>query len=239
MNKNKIALAITGTANSVSVAEHVMTMILNLTKNIVNYDKLVKNGNFVKKYEIGDFFELFNKKILILGFGRIGRALAKRCLGFEMKVYVYDPFVSDEEINKYNCISIDKSSGFEIADYISIHLPLNKDTKKLISYKEFEIFKKNTILINTARGGIVDEKALYEALKNNDILGAGLDVYEEEPLNDSPLFSLNNIILTPHNAALTLECRKRMSVEACENVFNFLVKKNNLNTDNIVNKKLI
>ena len=184
-------------------------------------------------------FELYNKKILILGFGRIGKALAKRCLGFEMKVYVYDPFVPEEEINKYNCISIDKSSGFEIADYISIHLPLNKDTKKLISYKEFKIFKKNTILINTARGGIVDEKALYEALKNNDILGAGLDVYEEEPLNDSPLFSLNNIILTPHNAALTLECRKRMSVEACENVFNFLVKKNNLNTDNVVNKKLI
>ena len=239
LNDNKIALAITGTANSVSVAEHVMTMILNLTKNIVNYDKLVKSGNFAKKYEIGDFYELYNKKILILGFGRIGKALAKRCLGFEMQVYVYDPFVLEEEINKYNCISIDKSSGFEIADYISIHLPLNKDTKKLISYKEFKIFKKNTILINTARGGIVDEKALYEALKNNDILGAGLDVYEEEPLNDSPLFSLNNIILTPHNAALTLECRKRMSVEACENVFNFLVKKNNLNTDNIVNKKLI
>ncbi len=235
LNKNKIALAITGTANSVSVAEHVMTMILNLTKNIVNYDKLVKNGNFVKKYEIGDFFELFNKKILILGFGRIGRALAKRCLGFEMKVYVYDPFVPEEEINKYNCISIDKSSGFEIADYVSIHLPLNKDTKKLISYKEFKIFKKNTILINTARGGIVDEKALYEALKNKDILGAGLDVYEEEPLNDSPLFSLNNIILTPHNAALTLECRKRMSIESCMNVFNYLKNKNELNKNNIVN----
>ena len=235
LNKNKIALAITGTANSVSVAEHVMTMILNLTKNIVNYDKLVKNGNFVKKYEIGDFFELFNKKILILGFGRIGKALAKRCLSFEMKVYVYDPFVPEEEINKYNCISIDKSSGFEIADYISIHLPLNKDTKKLISYKEFKIFKKNTILINTARGGIVDEKALYEALKNNDILGAGLDVYEEEPLNDSPLFSLNNIILTPHNAALTLECRKRMSIESCMNVFNYLKNKNELNKNNIVN----
>ena len=235
LNKNKIALAITGTANSVSVAEHVMTMILNLTKNIVNYDKLVKNGNFVKKYEIGDFFELFNKKILILGFGRIGKALAKRCLSFEMKVYVYDPFVPEEEINKYNCISIDKSSGFEIADYISIHLPLNKNTKKLISYKEFKIFKKNTILINTARGGIVDEKALYEALKNNDILGAGLDVYEEEPLNDSPLFSLNNIILTPHNAALTLECRKRMSIESCMNVFNYLKNKNELNKNNIVN----
>ena len=108
----------------------------------------------------------------------------------------------------------------------------------MISYKEFKIFKKNTILINTARGGIVDEKALYEALKNNDILGAGLDVYEEEPLNDSPLFSLNNIILTPHNAALTLECRKRMSWSG-ENVYNFLVNKNNLNTDNIFNKKLI
>ena len=109
----------------------------------------------------------------------------------------------------------------------------------MISYKEFKIFKKNTILINTARGGIVDEKALYEALKNNDILGAGLDVYEEEPLNDSPLFSLNNIILTPHNAALTLECRKRMAVESCENIFNYLENKSSLKKENIVNKKYI
>ena len=100
-------------------------MILNLTKNIVNYDKLVKSGNFVKKYEIGDFYELFKK--ILFRLWRIG-SRTKRCLGFGNEVYVYDPFVSEEEINKYNCISIDESSGFEI-NYISIHLPLNKDKK--------------------------------------------------------------------------------------------------------------
>ena len=240
LNKNNIALAITGTSNSISVAEHVMTMILNLTKNINKYDDLVKNGNFKNKYELGDFFELFNKNILILGFGRIGRALAKRCIGFEMNVYVYDPLINSSEIEKYNCISINKDEGFKIADYISIHLPLNNDTRNFISFEEFKVFKKNLILINTARGGIINENALFEALNKNIIFGAGLDVFEKEPpINNHPLFSLKNIILTPHNAALSLECRKRMAVEACENVANFLTNKSKLNKKNIVNYKSI
>ena len=100
LNDNKIALAITGNSNSISVAEHVMTMILSLSKKINVADKLVKSGNFKKKYELGDFYELYDKKILILGFGRIGKALAKRCLGFDMKVYVNDPYVNKSEIRK-------------------------------------------------------------------------------------------------------------------------------------------
>ena len=240
LNKNKIAMAITGKANAVSVAEHVMTMMLNLTKNISKSDKLTRDNKFKEKANLPNFFELYNKKILIMGFGRIGKALAKRCLGFDMEIFVHDPFISENEITSNNCIPINKDEGFKIADYISIHLPLNDKTKNLISSNEFKIFKSNLILINTARGGIINEDDLFDALSNNKIFGAGIDVFEQEPpINDHKLFSLENIILTPHNAALTLECRKRMAIECCENVFNFLSKNKNLIESNIINLDIL
>ena len=240
LNTNKIALAITGNANATSVAEHVMTMMLCLTKNIFESDKLVKSNKFQDKGILPNFFELYKKNILILGFGRIGKALAKRCMGFEMSIYVHDPFVSKEDIAEHNCIPIDKEEGFKIADYISIHLPLNSQTKDLISFEQFDVFKSNLILINTARGGIINEEALYKALKNKKIFGAGIDVFEKEPpIENHKLFTLKNTLLTPHNAALTLECRKRMSVESCENVVNFLTESKNLNEGNIINLNII
>ena len=240
LNENKIALAITGTSNSVSVSEHVMTMMLCLTKNIFESDKLVKNNKFKEKAKLPNFFELYQKKILILGFGRIGKALAKRCLAFDMQVYIHDPFVSNDEIIKLNYIPIEKERGFKIADYISVHLPLNENTKDLISYDSFNICKSNLILINSARGGIVNEDALYDALKNKKIFAAGLDVFEiEPPINNHKLFSLQNTLLTPHNSALTLECRKRMAIESCENVYNFLTKSKKLNESNIINFNIL
>ena len=240
LNTNKIALAITGSANATSVAEHVMTMMLCLTKNIFESDKLVKSNKFQDKGILPNFFELYKKNILILGFGRIGKALAKRCMGFEMSIYVHDPFVSKEDIAEHNCIPIDKEEGFKIADYISIHLPLNSQTKDLISFEQFDIFKSNLILINTARGGIINEEALYKALKNKKIFGAGIDVFEKEPpIENHKLFTLKNTLLTPHNAALTLEFRKRMSVESCENVVNFLTESKSLNENNIINLNII
>ena len=241
LNKNNIALGITGTSNAVSVAEHVMTMFLYLTKKINISDSLVKKGDFIKKNTLPSFFELYNKNILILGFGRIGRELAKRCLSFDTKVYVFDPFIDNEIIKQHNCIPIEsKEEGIRVADYISIHMPLNEKTKNFISYDEFKISKNNLILVNTARGGIINEEALFQALKNKSILGAGLDVFENEPpIKNHPLLSLNNILLTPHNAALTLECRTRMSIEACENIVYFLNKNTKLNEKNIVNSNLI
>ena len=241
LNKNNIALGITGTSNAVSVAEHVMTMFLYLTKKINISDSLVKKGDFIKKNTLPSFFELYNKNILILGFGRIGRELAKRCLSFDTKVYVFDPFIDNEIIKQHNCIPIEsKEEGIRVADYISIHMPLNEKTKNFISYDEFKISKNNLILVNTARGGIINEEALFQALKSKSILGAGLDVFENEPpIKNHPLLSLNNILLTPHNAALTLECRTRMSIEACENIVYFLNKNRKLNEKNIVNSNLI
>tara|TARA_B100000686_G_C16790294_1_gene978233 strand:- start:2138 stop:3115 length:978 start_codon:yes stop_codon:yes gene_type:complete len=238
LSKNNIALAISSYSNSVSVSEHVITMFLYLCKNIAKSDNLVKNQNFLKRNLLPDFFEIFQKNILILGFGRIGKELSKRCLGFETKIYVYDPYVNQSLIKKFNCFPVDLESGLKLADFISIHMPLNKKTKNLINKKKLSIMKKNCILVNTSRGGIVDEKALYWALTNNRISSAGLDVFEKEPPdNNNPLLKLDNIVLTPHNAALTLECRKRMAIETCNNIIDYLENKSSLKLENIVNRE--
>jgi len=240
LNNNNIALGITSTSNAVSVAEHVLTLFLYLTKNLHLSDQLTRNGKFQDKFNLPNFFELYKKNILILGFGRIGQEVAKRCLGFESNVYVYDPFVDNQYIINNNCIPVEKQEGYKIADYITIHLPLNEKTKNLISLEEFTLFKKNLILVNTARGGIINEKELFNALKEKKIAGAGLDVFENEPPpKNHPLFNLDNIVLSPHNAALTLECRKRMAIESCETVIYFLNKNKKLNDNNIVNKDFI
>ena len=240
LNNNNIALGITSTSNAVSVAEHVLTLFLYLTKNLHLSDQLTRNGKFQDKLNLPNFFELYKKNILILGFGRIGQEVAKRCLGFESNVYVYDPFVDNQYIINNNCIPVEKQEGYKIADYITIHLPLNEKTKNLISLEEFTLFKKNLILVNTARGGIINEKELFNALKEKKIAGAGLDVFENEPPpKNHPLFNLDNIVLSPHNAALTLECRKRMAIESCETVIYFLNKNKKLNYNNIVNKEFV
>ena len=238
LNENKIALAITGTANAVSVSEHVMTMMLCLTKNIYESDKLVKLNKFKEKANLPNFFELYQKNVLILGFGRIGQAVAKRCLGFEMNVYVYDPYVSDEKVKELGCHSISKDEGFKIADFISVHLPLNDDTRNFIEAKSFDEMKESCVVVNTARGGIINEDDLCEALHEKKIRAAGLDVFEQEPPPaDHRVFELSNVLLTPHNAALTLECRKRMAIEVCETVSFYIKNKEKLNIQNIINRK--
>ena len=237
LSENNIALGITSTSNAVSVAEHVLTSFLYLSKNIHLSDKLTREGRFNDKSSLPNFFELYQKNIVIFGFGRIGRAVAKRCLGFEANVYVYDPFVSKNVVEENNCKVIDKTSGLKIADYISIHLPLNNNTKNFINEQELSIMKETAIVVNTARGGIINEASLVNALQNKIILGAGLDVFEKEPPDENhPLFNLDNVILSPHNAALTIECRKRMAIESAENIAFFLLENKKLNLNNIVNK---
>ena len=240
LNENKIALGITSTSNAVSVAEHVLSFFIYLTKNLSLSDSLVKEGNFEKRSELPNFFELYKKKVLIIGFGRIGKEVAKRCLGFDMEVYVYDPFLDNEIIIRNQCIPIEKNQGLAIADFITIHLPLNGDTKNFISQTELNVMKKNSILVNTSRGGIVNENDLCIALESKKIQGAGMDVFvSEPPESNHPFFKLDNILLTPHNAALTLECRERMSLEASQNIVFFLNNMSELNVENLVNKKYL
>ena len=237
LNQNNIALGITSTSNAVSVAEHVLTSFLYLSKNIHLSDKLTREGRFNDKSSLPNFFELYQKNIVIFGFGRIGKAVAKRCLGFEANVYVFDPFVSKDIIEENNCKVIDKNDGLKIADYISIHLPLSSNTINFINEQELSTMKKTAIVVNTARGGIINETSLVNSLQNKKILGAGLDVFEKEPPDENhPLFNLDNVILSPHNAALTIECRKRMAIESAENIAFFLLNNKKLNLNNIVNK---
>ena len=240
LNENKIALCITSTSNAVSVAEHVLSFFIYLTKNLSLSDSLVKEGNFEKRSQLPNFFELYKKKVLIIGFGRIGKEVAKRCLGFDMEVYVYDPFLDNEIIIRNQCIPIEKNQGLAIADFITIHLPLNGDTKNFISQTELNLMRKNSILVNTSRGGIVNENDLCIALDSKKIQGAGMDVFvSEPPESNHPFFKLDNILLTPHNAALTLECRERMSLEASQNIVFFLNNMSELNVENLVNKKYL
>ena len=240
LNENKIALGITSTSNAVSVAEHVLSFFIYLTKKLSLSDSLVKEGNFEKRSELPNFFELYKKKVLIIGFGRIGKEVAKRCLGFDMEVYVYDPFLDNEIIIRNQCIPIEKNQGLAIADFITIHLPLNRDTKNFISQTELNQMRKNSILVNTSRGGIVNENDLSIALESKKIQGAGMDVFVSEPPESShPFFKLDNILLTPHNAALTLECRERMSLEASQNIVFFLKNMSESNVENLVNKKYL
>ena len=240
LNENKIALCITSTSNAVSVAEHVLSFFIYLTKKLSLSDSLVKEGNFEKRSELPNFFELYKKKVLIIGFGRIGKEVAKRCLGFDMEVYVYDPFLDNEIIIRNQCIPIEKNQGLAIADFITIHLPLNGDTKNFISQTELNQMRKNSILVNTSRGGIVNENDLCIALESKKIQGAGMDVFvSEPPESNHPFFKLDNILLTPHNAALTLECRERMSLEASQNIVFFLKNTSELNVENLVNKKYL
>lgn len=240
INNKKISLCITSTSNAVSVAEHVLSFFIYLTKNLTNSDILVRSGNFKKKSELPNFFELYEKKVLIFGFGRIGMKVARRCQGFEMDVYVYDPFVDDDIIKKHNCVPIEKNEGLSLADFVTIHLPLNKNTKNFISETELKSMKSNSIIVNTSRGGIINESDLYQALSSKIIKAAGMDVFETEPPSiEHPFFNLDNILLTPHNAALTLECRERMSLEASQNIVYFFKDKNKLKQDNLINKNFL
>ena len=221
--EKNITIAITAKANAVAVAEHVMFMLLSISKGKNMYNNAVKKGHFDDRNKLPKTIEIWNKNILIAGFGRIGQALIKRCLGFEMKVFVYDPFISKEVVEKFGGIKVDNINDVcKDVDAISLHVPLNKNTKNLINYELLKSMKKNCIIINAARGGIVNEIDLDRALNEDLIFGAGLDVFEVEPPNlKNPLLKNNKAFLSPHTAAFTEECMTRMGIETVQNIIDF------------------
>ncbi|MDB9923516.1 hydroxyacid dehydrogenase [Candidatus Pelagibacter sp.] len=225
--KNNLTLAITATANAVAVAEHVMFMLLNISKRKTMYDDTVKEGKFNDRNKLPKTVELWGKNILIAGFGRIGQSLIKRCLGFEMKVFVYDPFVSKDVIENLGGIKVESMEDTcKEMDAISLHIPLNDKTKNIINYALLKTMKKNCIIINAARGGIVNEIDLDKALKEDLIFGAGLDVFEiEPPESNNPLLKNDKVFLSPHTAAFTEECMTRMGKETIQNIIDFFDEK--------------
>jgi len=227
IKKKNITLLITATANAVAVAEHVIYMMLSISKSINRYDAEVRTGNFKKNSLSIETLELFNKEILILGFGRIGKSLIKRCLGFDMKVKIFDPFVSKDSINEFGGTKIDNlDDGLKMCDYLSLHVPLTEKTRNMINYSKLKTMKQNAIIINTSRGGIINEIDLDKAINEKIIFGAGLDVFEKEPVDiNNPLLKNKKVLLSPHSATFTNECKSRMSIEAANNIIDFFENK--------------
>ena len=227
LKENNISLLITATGNAVTVAEHTMYMMLSLSKGIISYDEAVRSGDFKKNVSKIETYELYNKEILIAGFGRIGKNLIKRCIGFEMKVNVYDPFVNKEIIDSFGGNKVSNlNSAVTSSDFISVHMPLNNETRNLINYQMLKTMKKNVIIINTARGGVINEIDLNKALNEKLIFGAGLDVFEKEPPDKSnPLLKNKKVLLSPHSSSFTKECKARMSLETVQNIIDFFENK--------------
>ena len=229
LKKKNIKLLVTHNTTSTSPAEHAMFMIINIYKGRDMFDKIVKEGNFHKALymKFDENFELFNKKILIVGFGRIGKKLIKKCLGFDMKAYVYDPFIDINIITSLGGIPVTSlDEGLRECDVVSLSLPYNQNTKNLINYEKFSMMKKNAIFINISRGGIVNEIDLDKALNEKLISFAGIDVFEKEPPEpNNPLLKNPRVLLSPHAATFTKECLEDMSVETVQNVIDFFENK--------------
>ncbi|NLZ53975.1 MAG: hydroxyacid dehydrogenase [Thermoanaerobacteraceae bacterium] len=206
-------------ANIVSVAEHTMTLILACAKNINFMSQEYKNGNYWIK-DVALTSEVRGKILGIIGLGRIGLTVAKMAkYGFGMNIIAYDPFIQkDKQIDEVTLVKT-WDEVFKNADFITIHMPLTKETEKSIGKKEFEMMKDTAYFINTSRGKIVDEEALVEALKKKKIGGAGLDVTNPEPADiNNPLFRMDNVILTPHCAGSTKEAMIRMAMDAIKGI---------------------
>jgi D-3-phosphoglycerate dehydrogenase / 2-oxoglutarate reductase len=203
--------------NTSSVVEHALALMLALTKQLPTMDRAIRDGNFKIRYQ-GLPRDLRGKTLGLLGFGRIGSELGRSCRElFDMQVISHDPYVSETVRTgcKGQVVFVEREELFNRADVLSIHVPLTETTHHAVGEEALALMKPSAIIINTARGPIIDQAALFTALQNRKIAGAGLDVFEAEPVSeDNPLLGLDNIIMTPHSAALTQECVVRMAVEA-------------------------
>ncbi|MEM3597178.1 MAG: hydroxyacid dehydrogenase [Candidatus Bathyarchaeia archaeon] len=206
-----------------SVAEFTVGLILTLLRKIPLADDAVKKGEWNKKYSSLVGVELMGKTVGILGFGRIGSAVAKRLCGFNVNLVYYKRNRSVELERQLGVKYVSFNELLKISDVISIHVPLTSETYHMISFKEFALMKRGVYIVNTARGAVIDEKALYEALVSGKVAGAALDVFESEPLSlDNPLTKFDNVILTPHLAASCEETLKRLAVAVAEKVIQAL-----------------
>ena len=217
LTQRGIPLALVGNVNAVSVAEHTLYLLLACMKRGLAYDRATRNGDWPIRDTLGAR-DLKGKTLLIIGFGRIGREVAARASAFGMKIEAYDPLVKAGTTDSSVTIAPDLDAAIARADAVSLHLPLMAQTRNLFDAKRIARMKVNAVLICTARGGLIDEGALAEALREGRLMAAGLDVYAEEPpAATHPLLALDNVVLSPHSAALTEECAERMAVISAQN----------------------
>ncbi len=237
LTRRKIPLMVAGTANSVSVAEKAMYLMLTLAKRGPLMNSFVREGRWWDKLKNLPM-EMFEKTVLIIGFGRIGTRTAKRCLGMEMNVLVYDPYVSADKIRAAHCEPVsDLEAALARADFVTIHCPKTPETVAMFNAARLARMKPTAYLVNTARGGIIDERALQAALSQGKLGGAGLDVFEKEPTPlDHPLLKLPNVLVSPHVAGVTRESVDRMAMTAVRNLLSVLDGKPN--RENAINPEV-
>src|ERR1700754_1287020 len=236
LSRRKIPLMVVGSANSPSVAEQALFMMLMLAKRANELHALVRDGQWSTR--LGKLpFDLFGKSVLVIGFGRIGTRTAKRCLAMEMNVLVYDPYLPAAEIRNagYEAVA-DLDATLARADFVSVHCPKTTETIGMFNAARLKRMKPSAYLINTARGGIIDERALYDALVSGKLAGAGLDVFEQEPPPvGQALHQLPNVIMAPHVAGVTWEAVDRMSEQTARNILSALdgepIRQNVINQD--------
>ena len=214
-----IPVATIGDANSVTVAELALYLMLAAAKQGPEHDKAVRAGEWWQIREEAKTIELYEKTVLVVGFGRIGKLVAPRCQGFGMKVMVCDPYIPQNLISDAGFTSApDFAAAFPQADIITMHTPLNDETRHMINGDTLGRMKQGTLLVNTSRGPVVDGQALSQALSSGHIYAAGVDVFEEEPPTPAnPLFAHSNTVLTPHVGGLTRECFHRSAIVCAQN----------------------
>jgi len=209
--------------NTISAAEHTIALIFSLARNIPIANQTLKNGKWEKKKFVGT--ELYGKTLGIIGLGRIGKRVANLAKGIGMKVIGYDPYVIEEEIRELGITMVNFEGVLKQADILTFHLPLTEETYHMISDKEFEIMKDGVMIVNCARGGIIDEEALVRYLKKGKVKGAALDVFEKEPIESSPLFEFENVIVTPHLGASTKEAQINVACQLATQIVEAINKK--------------
>ncbi|MCL6648002.1 MAG: phosphoglycerate dehydrogenase [Chloroflexi bacterium] len=208
------------TGNTVAAAEHTIALLLALARHIPQAHMALKAGRWERAKYVG--VEVRNKVLGIIGLGKIGTEVARRALGLQMRVLGYDPFVSEEHVQKLGVQVADLQTVIREADFLTVHIPLSKETRSLIGARELAAMKPTARVINVARGGIIDEEALYQAVETGQIAGAAVDVFSQEPATDNILLKSERIIVTPHLGASTEEAQVQVAIDVAEQVIDVL-----------------
>ncbi len=219
--KKGVVVMNTPGGNTITTAEHTVALLFSMARMVPQATSSMKQGKWEKKKFMG--VELFNKTLGIIGLGNIGSHVAKMTLGMGMKVIAYDPYLNEEKAKSLGVGVVSLKELFKNADIITNHIPLTEDTRKLINAKSIGTMKKGVMIMNVARGGVVDEEALYNALKSGKVGAAALDVFETEPPEKSPLLELDNFICTPHLGASTADAQENVAVAVANQISDYLV----------------
>ena len=220
-SKKGVIVMNTPFGNSITTAEHAIAMMFAVARQLPEANASTHAGKWEKSRFMG--VELFNKTLGVIGAGNIGGIVCDRALGLSMKVVAYDPFLSDERAKSLGVTKVELDELLARADFITLHVPLTDKTRNILSAENIAKTKKGVRIINCARGGLVDEKALAEALKSGHVAGAAFDVFEVEPANESPLFNLPNVVVTPHLGASTTEAQENVALQVAEQMSDYLL----------------